>query len=518
MIFLTAILVLTFLLYPIHPRFIKRVNVIGLAAIAYAYFADFMPGPFRGPPKDLDYIVANQYLGLDGMLGTPLQVAATFIILFTIYGAILDYTGAGKFYVDLGLGRRDDRHARIHRLPDAEEGGTRPGIERGDPVGRRDRRGHLTSGAGTGGVPHGRDPRYQLPAGRGHGDDADDPLLPRDTPHDRDRCAPARRARHRARCAWLLGPHEALLVPVHVALRDHRLPHRGLLDHHRGVLVDRRRDTGLLHPARDLSRPEQAREGARGRDEAGPAHRCDNSGRRHRGRYPPADGPRPQDLEPHPCPWLREPRGDAHRFGSRALGARSVAADHRHVSGRGAHGRPGVDHARRRAARRAHVRLLLRRALRGIAAGRAVAVRRGGDHRWQSVQDDDAHLEIRAALLPRPLHVHAAGRPRDPLDRIEHPGSGPRVGLGCGRDHRARGRRRRLPVAADQPGRARLSYRGRSAAAGSRARRGHRRARPLWDGRRVAALPPRAPARDRRRRLETTGVRPPRAPRPASLP
>src|SRR5688572_8477310 len=42
--------------------------VIGLVAIAYAYFADFMPGPFRGPPKDLDDIIANQYLGLDGML------------------------------------------------------------------------------------------------------------------------------------------------------------------------------------------------------------------------------------------------------------------------------------------------------------------------------------------------------------------------------------------------------------------------------------------------------------------
>jgi len=77
--------------------------VLGIVSIAYAYFADFMPGPFRGPPKDLDSIIGNQYLGLDGMLGTPLQVAATFIILFTIYGAILDYTGAGKFYVDLAF-------------------------------------------------------------------------------------------------------------------------------------------------------------------------------------------------------------------------------------------------------------------------------------------------------------------------------------------------------------------------------------------------------------------------------
>ena len=49
------------------------------------------------------------------MLGQPLLVAATFIILFTIYGAILDYSGAGKFYVDLAFaltGRRPTGAAR----------------------------------------------------------------------------------------------------------------------------------------------------------------------------------------------------------------------------------------------------------------------------------------------------------------------------------------------------------------------------------------------------------------------
>lgn len=174
MIFLTCALVLTFLLYPALPRFRTRVGavdlvlcvasvaitlyiflnfdqviyrladptpadfvfgiiaiglvleagrrttgwhlpVIGIIAMAYAYFGDFMPGPFRVPPKDLDAIVANQYLGLDGMLGTPLQVAATFIILFTIYGAVLDYTKAGKFYVDLAFaltGKRPTGAAR----------------------------------------------------------------------------------------------------------------------------------------------------------------------------------------------------------------------------------------------------------------------------------------------------------------------------------------------------------------------------------------------------------------------
>src|SRR2546428_10689153 len=78
-----------------------------------------MPGPFHGPPKDLDDIVPTQCFGLAGRLGTPLQVAATFIILFTIYGAILDYTGAGKFYVDLAFaltGRRPTGAARTVTL------------------------------------------------------------------------------------------------------------------------------------------------------------------------------------------------------------------------------------------------------------------------------------------------------------------------------------------------------------------------------------------------------------------
>ncbi|MFN2519846.1 MAG: TRAP transporter permease [Candidatus Limnocylindria bacterium] len=178
LIFLAAILVLTFLLYPAHPRFLRRVTLpdialalaslvvtgyvlvnyeevifransptptdfilgviaivlvleagrrtigwhlpaLGLIAIAYAYFADFVPGPFRGPPKNLDDIVGNQYLGTDGMLGQPLLVAATFIILFTIYGAVLDHTGAGKFYVDLAFaltGRRPTGAARTVTL------------------------------------------------------------------------------------------------------------------------------------------------------------------------------------------------------------------------------------------------------------------------------------------------------------------------------------------------------------------------------------------------------------------
>jgi TRAP transporter 4TM/12TM fusion protein len=41
---------------------------------------------------------------LEGIFGVPIDVSSTFIILFTIYGAILEYSGAGKFFIDFSFG------------------------------------------------------------------------------------------------------------------------------------------------------------------------------------------------------------------------------------------------------------------------------------------------------------------------------------------------------------------------------------------------------------------------------
>ena len=40
-------------------------------------------------------------MGLEGLFGIPLDVAATYIVLFTIYGAVLEYSGAARFFVEL---------------------------------------------------------------------------------------------------------------------------------------------------------------------------------------------------------------------------------------------------------------------------------------------------------------------------------------------------------------------------------------------------------------------------------
>jgi TRAP transporter 4TM/12TM fusion protein len=75
--------------------------VIGF--IAFAYLGGLIPESLGLAHKGygLDRIVGQSYMGLEGLFGIPLDVAATYIVLFTIYGAVLEYSGAARFFVEL---------------------------------------------------------------------------------------------------------------------------------------------------------------------------------------------------------------------------------------------------------------------------------------------------------------------------------------------------------------------------------------------------------------------------------
>ena len=51
----------------------------------------------------LDRLVGTLYVTLEGIFGVPLDVAATYIILFTLYGAVLEQSGAGRFFIDWAM-------------------------------------------------------------------------------------------------------------------------------------------------------------------------------------------------------------------------------------------------------------------------------------------------------------------------------------------------------------------------------------------------------------------------------
>jgi TRAP transporter 4TM/12TM fusion protein len=74
---------------------------ICLVFIAYAYFGSHIPGLFKTVSFSLKRIATHLFSAEDGLYGSILYVSAQFIFLFVLFGAILDITGAGSFFVDL---------------------------------------------------------------------------------------------------------------------------------------------------------------------------------------------------------------------------------------------------------------------------------------------------------------------------------------------------------------------------------------------------------------------------------
>ena len=77
--------------------------VVVLLFVAYGYFGDLLPGQWQHRGYDTSSLVGIMYMTLEGIFGTAVDVSATLIILFTIYGAFLQHSGAGKFFLDFSF-------------------------------------------------------------------------------------------------------------------------------------------------------------------------------------------------------------------------------------------------------------------------------------------------------------------------------------------------------------------------------------------------------------------------------
>ena len=84
----------------------RRVVGSALAMIAgiflvYAYLGPFMPGILIHKGYSLERIFSYLFMSLNGLFGIPLGVSAEFIFLFILFGAFLEKSGAGKYFIDL---------------------------------------------------------------------------------------------------------------------------------------------------------------------------------------------------------------------------------------------------------------------------------------------------------------------------------------------------------------------------------------------------------------------------------
>ena len=77
--------------------------VVAVLFLLYGFFGNLLPPPWQHQGYGTERLIPHLTITLDGIFGTAVDVSASLIILFTIYGAILQASGAGKFFVDFSF-------------------------------------------------------------------------------------------------------------------------------------------------------------------------------------------------------------------------------------------------------------------------------------------------------------------------------------------------------------------------------------------------------------------------------
>jgi TRAP-type uncharacterized transport system fused permease subunit len=75
--------------------------------LLYAVFGNHLGSPWGHRGYSIARIVGHMYMTLEGIFGPAVDVASTLIILFTIFGAVLQHSGAGKFFIDFSFAAMD---------------------------------------------------------------------------------------------------------------------------------------------------------------------------------------------------------------------------------------------------------------------------------------------------------------------------------------------------------------------------------------------------------------------------
>ena len=71
--------------------------------VLYALTGESLPGSWAHRSYEVDRLVGHLYMTLEGIFGVAVDVSSSLIILFTIYGAFLQFSGAGKFFIDFSF-------------------------------------------------------------------------------------------------------------------------------------------------------------------------------------------------------------------------------------------------------------------------------------------------------------------------------------------------------------------------------------------------------------------------------
>ena len=101
-----AFLVMTLVILEIARR-ITGLALTVTAAIALIYLmflGPYMPGIFRHRGYSLSRVAPFLLFSSEGVYGSALGTSASFIMLFVLFGGMLEAAGAGKFFIDIAYG------------------------------------------------------------------------------------------------------------------------------------------------------------------------------------------------------------------------------------------------------------------------------------------------------------------------------------------------------------------------------------------------------------------------------
>ena len=77
--------------------------IVAIVFILYAFLGPYMPAVLSFKGVSLARFIGQITASSEGIYGIPLDVSATIVFLFVLFGATLDKAGAGKYFVDLAF-------------------------------------------------------------------------------------------------------------------------------------------------------------------------------------------------------------------------------------------------------------------------------------------------------------------------------------------------------------------------------------------------------------------------------
>ena len=84
-------------------RRIVGLPIMTIAAIfiIYAFTGKYLPGFLHHRGYSLQRVVCHLFYNTEGIMGIPIGACSSFIFLFILFGALLEKTGIGQFFIDL---------------------------------------------------------------------------------------------------------------------------------------------------------------------------------------------------------------------------------------------------------------------------------------------------------------------------------------------------------------------------------------------------------------------------------